>query len=165
MKGKITEFATRATALAALLLTASLFGSVANAQAGYHGKFTLPFAAQWGKAVLQPGDYLLTFNDDATLLQIRDAKSHRIVAFEPTGDREDSGKGGSALIIGTRGEQRVVRSLRIAELGEAYVYSCPSAREMEEARQTGSLPVVVAEKEGMKTALRWFIHKRGQSIF
>src|SRR5215472_6156201 len=146
MKGKITKYATRATVLTALLLTAGLFGNAAYAQAGYHGKFTLPFAAQWGQAVLQPGDYELTFNDDGTLLKILDAKSHRTVAFEPTGNREDSGKGGSALIIGTSGEQRIVRSLRIAELGEAYVYSRPSAREMEEARHTSAVPIVVAEK-------------------
>src|SRR5215469_11342384 len=127
MKSKITQYATRAAVLAALLLTASL----SYAQAGYHGKFTLPFAARWGQAVLQPGDYELSFNDDRTLLEIRDGKSKQTVAFEPTGNRQDSGKGGSVLIIGTSGEQRVVRSLRIAELGEAYVYSRPSAREME----------------------------------
>ena len=146
MKGKITKYATRATVLTALLLTAGLFGNAAYAQAGYHGKFTLPFAAQWGQAMLQPGDYELTFNDDGTLLKIQDAKSHRMVAFEPTGNREDSGKGGSALIIGTSRQQRIVRSLRIAELGEAYVYSRPSAREMEEARHTSAVPVVVSKK-------------------
>ena len=146
MKSKITQYTTRTAVLAALLLTASLFGSAAYAQAGYHGKFTLPFAARWGQAVLQRGDYELGFNDDGTLLVIRDAKSHQTVAFEPTNIREDSGKGGSVLIIGTSGEQRVVRSLRIAELGEAYVYSRPSAREMEEARKTGAVPIVVAEK-------------------
>ena len=146
MKSKITQYTTRTAVLAALLLTASLFGNAAYAQAGYHGKFTLPFAARWGQAVLQPGDYELRFNDDGTLLEIRDAKSHQTVAFEQTNIREDSGKGGSVLIIGTSGEQRVVRSLRIAELGEAYVYSRPSAREMEEARKTGAVPIVVAEK-------------------
>ena len=146
MKSKITQYATRATVLAALLLSASLFGNAAYAQAGYHGKFTLPFAARWGQAVLQPGDYELSFNDDRTLLEIRDGKSKQTVAFEPTGNRQDSGKGGSVLIIGTSGEQRVVRSLRIAELGEAYVYSRPSAREMEEARHTSAVPIVVAEK-------------------
>jgi hypothetical protein len=146
MRGKITQYATRATLLAALLLTAGLFGNAAYAQGGYHGKFTLPFAVRWGKAVLQPGDYLLTFNYQGNLLEIRDAKTHRAVAFEPANNREDSGEGQSALIIGTTGEQPVVRSLRIAELGEAYVYSRPSAREMEEARHTGSVPVVVAEK-------------------
>ena len=145
MKSKITQYATRAAVLAALL-TASLFGNAAYAQAGYHGKFTLPYAAQWGKAVLQPGDYELRFNDDGTLLVIRDAKSQQTVAFEATNIRQDSGKGGSALVIGMSGEQRVVRSLRIAELGEAYVYSRPSAREMEEARHTSAVPIVVAEK-------------------
>ena len=145
MKSKITQYATRAAVLAAVLLIGGLFGSVANAQS-FQGKFALPYAAQWGKATLQPGDYLLTFYGEGTMLVIRDAKSQRVVAFEPINDREDCGKGGSVLIIGTSGEQRVVRSLRIAELGEAYVYSRPSAREMEEARHTSAVPIVVAEK-------------------
>jgi hypothetical protein len=144
MKGKITQYATRATVLAALLLTAGLFGSAANAQSQFRGKFTLPYAAQWGKATLQPGDYLLTFNGDGTMLVIRDAKSQRVVTFEPINDREDCGKGGSALIISAIGERHVVRSLRISELGEAYVYSRPSARQAEEARHT--VPVIVAAK-------------------
>jgi hypothetical protein len=149
MKGKITQYATRATALAALLITAGLFGNAAYAQAaraGFYGKFTLPYATQWGNATLQPGDYLLTFNGDGTLLVIRDAKSQRTVAFEPISDSEDCGKGGSALVISATGEQHVVRSLRISELGEAYVYSHASAREVEEARHTRTVPVVVAKK-------------------
>jgi hypothetical protein len=145
MKSKITQYVTRTAVLAAVLLTGGLFGSVANAQS-FQGKFALPYAAQWGKATLQPGDYLLTFYGEGTMLVIRDAKSQRVVAFEPINDREDCGEGGSALIISATGEQHVVRSLRISELGEAYVYSRPSAREMEEARKTGAVPIVVAEK-------------------
>jgi hypothetical protein len=149
MKGKITQYATRTTVLATMLLTAGLCSSPANAQSDFQGKFTLPYVAQWGKAVLQPGDYLLTFNHDSmggTSLVIRDAKSQRVVAFEPTNIREDSGEGGSVLIIGTSGGQHLVRSLSIAELGQAFVYSRASAREVEEARQTRSVPVIVAEK-------------------
>ena len=146
MNSKITQYATRTAVLAAVLLTAGLVGSVANAQSTFQGKFTLPYATQWGKATLQPGDYLLTFYGEGTMLVIRDAKSQRVVAFEPINDREDCGEGGSALIISATGEQHVVRSLRISELGEAYVYSRPSAREMEEARKTGAVPIVVAEK-------------------
>ena len=145
MKSKITQYATRTAVLAAVLLTAGLFGSTANAQS-FQGKFALPYATQWGKATLQPGDYLLTFNADHTLLMIRDAKSQRVVAFEPINDREDCREGGSALIISATGEQRVVRSLRISELGEAFVYSQASAREVEEAHHTRTVPVVVAEK-------------------
>jgi hypothetical protein len=145
MKGKITQYATRATVLAALLLTAGLFGSAANAQSRsqFHGKFTLPYTVQWGKTMLQPGEYLITF-DQPGLLVIRDAQSQRAVTFEPANNREDSGEGGSALIIATSGEQHVVRALRIAELGEAYVYSRPSTRQVEEARHT--VPVIVAAK-------------------
>ena len=146
MKSKFTQYATGTAVLAAVLLTAGLFGSVANAQSTFQGKFALPYATQWGKATLQPGDYLLTFYGEGTMLVIRDAKSQRVVAIEPINDREDCGEGGSALIISATGEQHVVRSLRIAELGEAYVYSQASAREVEEAHHTRTVPVVVAEK-------------------
>src|SRR5215472_12120834 len=145
MKSKITQYATR-TAVLAAVLTAGLFGSVANAQSTFQGKFALPYATQWGKATLQPGDYLLTFYGEGTMLVVRDAKSQRVVAFESINDREDCGEGGSGLIISATGEQHVVRSLRIAELGEAYVYSQASAREVEEAHHTRTVPVVVAEK-------------------
>ena len=145
MKSKITQYATRAAVLAAVLLIGGLFGSVANAQS-FQGKFALPYAAQWGKATLQPGDYLLTFYGEGTMLVIRDAKSQRVVAFEPINDREDCREGGSALIISATGEQHVVRSLRISELGNAYVYSRASAREVEEAHRTRTVPVVVAKK-------------------
>jgi hypothetical protein len=146
MKSKITQYATSTAVLAAMLLIAGLFGSVANAQSTFQGKFALPYATQWGKATLQPGDYLLTFNGDGTMLVIRDAKSQRAVAFEPINDREDCREGGSALIISATGEQHVVRSLRISELGNAYVYSRASAREVEEAHRTRTVPVVVAKK-------------------
>jgi len=148
MKVKITRYATRVTLLAAVLLATCLLARPASAQAGIQGKFTLPYETHWGQAVLPAGDYLLTFTHDnmPPMLVIRNAKSLRFVAFESVNIREDSTKGESALLIGTRGEQRIVHSLTIAKLGQVFVYDRALARAVEEARQTQAVPVIVAEK-------------------
>src|SRR5271165_4730099 len=127
MKSRIIQHITKATLCAAVLLATGWFAQPVNAQAGFQGKFTLPYEARWGQAVLPPGDYQLTFvsNSAFTTLVIRDANSLRLVAFEPANIREDSTDGTSALLIGTQGTRRVVYSLRIAELGEAFVYQRP----------------------------------------
>jgi hypothetical protein len=133
MKVKITRYATRVTLFAAALLATCLFAGSANAQAGIQGKLTLPYEVHWGQAVLPAGEYLLTFthNNTSSMLAIRNAKSLRIVAFESVNHRG----------------QRVVYSLRIADLGEAFVYDRALARAaVEEARQPQAVPVVVAEK-------------------
>jgi hypothetical protein len=139
----------KGTLFAAALLATCLLAGPANAQA-IQGKFTLPYETHWGQAVLPAGDYLLTFSHDSTggtMLVIRNAKSLRFAAFEPTNIREDI-KGPSALLIGTQGTRRAVQSLRIAELGETFVYERPPAqgRSTEEAGQTQAVPVVIAKK-------------------
>jgi hypothetical protein len=138
----------RVVLYAAALLVACSFGSRANAQSQIQGKFTLPYAVQWGKASLPPGDYVFTFTQGLSpnLLSIRDAKSLRGVAYEPTSIRQDD-KGESALLISVRGKRHVVRSLSIAELGEAFVFPSAQRRERatEEARHAQTIPVLVAK--------------------
>jgi hypothetical protein len=133
------------TLLAAALLATGLLGRPASAQA----RFTLPHETRWGRAVLPPGDYQLTFdnnNVDPTVV-VRDGMSLRVVAYELTDVRNDSTKGPSALLIGTGGKQWVVLSLRSAEFGEIFVYEHPPAQGgAVEARQTRAIPVVVAKK-------------------
>jgi hypothetical protein len=148
MKNKIARYATRGTLFAAVLLATSLFAGTAGAQAGFQGKFNLPFEAHWGKAVLPAGDYVISCSVDTIggMLTIRDAKSLRSVAFEPVNIRQDNAQGASSLEIGLRGNQRIVYSLKIAELGQEFVYDRPLAREAEEARRTQNVPVVVAEQ-------------------
>jgi len=149
MKSRIMRHITKATIFAAALLAVCFSASTANAQ-GFKGKFTLPYEVRWGRAVLAPGDYQLTFTHDPAgdMIDIQDAKSLRSVALEQINDRQDSTEGASALLIRTEGKQRVVYSLRIVELGEAFVYEHPPAngRAVEEAHQTQTVPVLVAKK-------------------
>jgi len=150
MESRIVRHATKAAVFAAMLLTASLFGTPANAQVGFQGRFTLPYEARWGQAVLPPGDYQLKFiyGNLGTTVAIQDANSLRMVALEPLNIREDS-KGESALLISREGSKWVVHSLRIAELGEAFLYERSPAHgsTVEGVRQTQAIPVLVAKNK------------------
>jgi len=145
MKARIVRY----TLFAAVLLATAWFPQPASAQVGFQGRFTLPYEAHWGQAVLPPGDYQLTFiyGNVSTTVAIRDANSLRMVALEPLNIREDS-KGESALLISREGSKWVVHSLRIAELGEAFLYERPPAHggSVEEASQPQAIPVLWAKK-------------------
>ena len=165
MKMNSKQNTIRVTLFAAALLATCLFGSPANAQQNvrdervdqvgdqpiYQGGFTLKHETRWGKAVLPAGDYRLTIRtaENPTTFFIEDAKSGKTVAMVAPNVTERSNKGDSALLIGTRGNQRVVYSLRIAELGEVLISDPALAHgreSREEARQTEAVPVVVAKK-------------------
>ncbi len=148
MKQNITRNATRLTLFAAALLATILFAGSANAQSPFKGKFTLQHETRWGQAVLPAGDYILTFDNHlSNMLIVRDAKSLHAVAYEPINNAQDSTEGESALLIGARGSQRVVYSLRFAELGQTFIYDRTLARRaVEEARQPQAVPVIVAKK-------------------
>jgi hypothetical protein len=148
MKTTIKRNAIQVTLLAATLLATCSFARPVNAQSVFQGNFTLPYEVRWGKAVLPPGDYQLLLTNNQTVLVIRDAKTYRHVAFEPINIRASSTSGNSALLIGARGKQRVVHSVRIAELGEVFIYdpALARARGVEEARTTSPIPVLLAQQ-------------------
>lgn len=130
------------------LLVSFLWAGVANAAPLYRGRFTLPYEVRWGQAVLPAGDYLLRFKDVGTLVfvVINDAKSGKDIAFLAPLGKSDA-KRRSALLIAGEGNQRVVHSLRLAELGEVFVYDAAlSARDVREANAMQALPVLAAKK-------------------
>jgi hypothetical protein len=148
MKTRKVQQMTKAVFCGAVLMAACLLGSPAKAQAGFQGKFTLPYEVQWGQATLPAGDYVINYaGPEMPMFVIRDAHSLRAVALEPVQIREDCASGNSALLIGTRGTERVVHSLRIAELGQVIVYdrSLAHRRALEEARQTQAVPILQAK--------------------
>ena len=130
------------------LLVCFLGAGVANAAPLYRGRFTLPYEVRWGQAVLPAGDYLLRFEDVSTrvFVVIKDAKNGKDVAMLATLAISDA-KGRSALLIASEGNQQVVHSLRLAELGEVFVYETAlSARDLREANAMQALPVLAAKK-------------------
>jgi hypothetical protein len=132
------------------LLISLLWAGVANAAPLYRGRFTLPYEVRWGQAVLPAGDYLLGFQDIGTrvFVLIRDAKSGNNIAFLAPSGSSDA-KGTSALLIGGEGNHRVVHSLRLAELGEVFIYEPALGRgteDIREAHKMHTLPIVTANK-------------------
>lgn len=128
-----------------------LFTGVANAAPIYQGKFTLSNEVRWGKAMLPPGDYSLRVDyvNAATIVTIVEAKSGKHIAFVLSSFREDVGKGDSALLIATKGNQSVVHSLRLTELNVTFIYDWDLAHgrgRTEEARKTSVVPVTMAKK-------------------
>jgi len=131
------------------LLISLLWVGVAQAAPLYRGKFTLPYAVRWGQAVLPAGEYRLRFEDIQTRVfaVIEDVKRHEDVMLIPALTVGEA-QGESALLITREGNQAVVQSLRLAELGVAFTYE-PAPRHgtkgVEEARTMQALPVT-AEK-------------------
>jgi len=134
------------------LLAVLLFVGQANAAPPFEGKFTLPNEVRWGKAVLPAGNYCLrvSYFNTTTMVTIQEADSMKTVAFLPSLIAEDNknNKGESALLIAGRGGQRVVHSLRLAELGIVLIYDPALARDREiiEAHKTQSVPILAAKK-------------------
>ena len=135
--------------LALGLLVSFLWASVANAAPRYRGRFSLPYEVHWGQAVLPAGEYLLRFEDVQTrvFVVIQDATSGKDVAYlAPKTKSEAQGK--SALLILDKSNQRVVHSLRLAELGEVFIYEPALARgagDVREAHKVQTLPIVAAK--------------------
>jgi hypothetical protein len=132
------------------LLASFLWAGVANAAPLYRGRFSLPYEVRWGQAVLPAGEYLLRFVDVQTrvFVVIQDAKSGKEVAYlAPKTKSEAQGK--SALLIADKSNQRVVHSLRLAELGEVFIYEPALARgaeDVREAHKAQTLPIVAVKR-------------------
>jgi hypothetical protein len=139
---------TKMTLFAAVLLATCFFAGTANAQA-FQGKFTLQHSVRWGEAVLGAGEYRLALDTGTVPAQavITNAASGKNVAIVRSSISED-GKGNSALLIGRRGNQHVVYSFRVAELGQVFIYDPALAHRngMSEADNTETVPVLDAKK-------------------
>ncbi len=150
MNSKIGKNSIKAMLFAAALLAACLIAGSANAQSAFHGKFTLQHEIKWGDALLPAGDYVIALDNitEPCIASIRNAANGQPVAFVSSGIAEDSGKGGSALLVASRGGHRVVHSFRVAELGEVFIYDRALARggSTEEARNAEAVPVLQAKK-------------------
>jgi hypothetical protein len=131
------------------LLVFFLWSSVAQAAPMYRGKFKLSSAVRWGQTVINPGEYRLRFQDVGarTFAVIQDTKSGNDVAMVPAKSVDDA-QGRSALLIADYGNQQVVQSLRLAELGQLFTYELPrihGTTGVEEAHRTQTLPIVAMQ--------------------
>ena len=138
--------------VAALAVSALFAATTMNATPSFRGKFSLPYEVRWGKAMLPAGEYWLQVDyvDTAKVVTIQEAKSNKTVAIflSPITEGDKNIKDGSALLIASKGGQRIVHSLKLAELGEVFIYDPSLARgrgTTEEARQTQPVRVLAAK--------------------
>jgi len=132
------------------VLAAGLSASLARAQE-YEGKFTLPFAARWGTAVLPAGDY--SFRVDASvepcIVSVSQGPRGAALIMAESGASKGEMAGSSALIaVRSAGGYRI-RALRLAEAGVVLEYSLPKAERQFLAQQPvlyQRLPVIAAGK-------------------
>jgi hypothetical protein len=107
------------------VLAAGLSASLASAQE-FEGKFTLPFEARWGQAVLPPGDYTFTVNDASSGKNIIvRGDSLTVIVFSNGGISDYKDTEHSELIaVRSGGGYRIV-ALQLAPLGLSLQYMMP----------------------------------------
>jgi hypothetical protein len=132
------------------VLAAGLSASLARAQE-YEGKFTLPFEARWGTAVLPAGDYSFRINTNNYSCIALVSQGGRGVAFIMPDTAASRGEvaGSSALIaVRSAGSYRI-RAFRLAEAGVVLEYMPPKAERQLLAQQPvlfQRVPVIAAGK-------------------
>ncbi len=122
------------------VLAAGLSASLASAQE-FEGKFTLPFAASWGQAVLAPGNYTITLDVGSTprIVLLRKGAVGVGMIIDDGKTIERSGTDSSALIAVRSGGTYRIRALRLAEFGLVLNYLPPKA----ERQLLAQLPVLI----------------------
>jgi hypothetical protein len=132
------------------LVTVCFGASLANAQE-VQGKFTLPFEAHWGNAVLAPGSYSFRLNisnagPDYTVVVREEDQTATIVM---AASRGPSSSGKSGLIVERHGVQKTVSCLRLAEAG-LVIYYPPAKAEKAVLAQgpvlTQRIPILMAQR-------------------
>jgi hypothetical protein len=124
---------------AVLALTLVLSPALGLAQ-DYHGKFTLPFEAKWGSAVLPAGDYTLSLRQgyatEGYAVFLRgEGKNAIILPVTTTNPKEESSH--SKLILVDTGGRYAVRSFEVAELGLTFEYRIAKSGTKQMANQRG----------------------------
>jgi len=108
------------------ILALSLSAGLGKAQGTYKGEFTLPFEAQWGTAVLPPGNYAFSISLASSLgtqyavFLTGEGKNAIILPLTMPEDKVSSND--SYLTLVNAGGRYVVQSLQAAELGETFDY-------------------------------------------
>jgi hypothetical protein len=112
------------TMIGCMAVVAALSAGLASAQV-VTGRFTLPFAANWGIATLPAGDYTFKLDHaslEGTITLYQGTQGVALIKCQGY-DHADR-TGGSALIVTSdrAGGSPTVRSLRLAEAGVVFSY-------------------------------------------
>ena len=99
----------------------------ANAQQIYRATFTLPFEAQWGSTVIEPGDYTITVEEalGQKLIRVHGAGDLAVFAgisnSEPFGDR-------SKLVFVSVNGLYTLKAFSAGSIGKAFMFPVPKAK-------------------------------------
>lgn len=129
-----------------MALALCLAASQGKAQGTYTGKFTLPFEARWGGAVLTQGDYTISMELDTArafnLLLVRGEGKTAMILASLTDHIDSSNR--SQLILVKTSAGYVVQTLEAGEAGLTLTYPVPKSKRDREAQELNSelrLPV------------------------
>jgi len=143
-----TRYSAKVSVFLGLVVAACLVAAAAHADSLFRGKFQLTNQVRWGETVLPPGEYSLRMDSVTHSIIVSDASDGKLVARVAARIDSQRDSGASELLIAVRGGQRAVSALHIAGLGELYQTAHPfptHGRFAEEARQTETVPVLVAK--------------------
>ncbi len=126
-----------------------LFASLASAQE-FHGKFTLPFQAQWGKVTLPSGNYTVdvTRSQGGVRLVRVNAEaqgSHRVAILLPMAHNTKMRTDQSELVCIREGSARIVRALELGPLAETLYFALPKGAAIYAQKGSGQKHVSLAE--------------------
>ena len=143
---KLSLTVSKLSIAAALVLGASV--GTANAQSLAKGTFTLPYEVRWGKAVLQPGSYVVTIDSarGPAFVRTLNGDGRAIVMGLAEGAMKEHP---SALVITKSENQRVVRYLNLREVDKSIAYEPFTKAERKlvgQLDETEAVPILMAQK-------------------
>jgi len=123
-----------------MALALCLAASQGKAQGTYTGKFTLPFEARWGNAVLTPGDYTISMDLDSVsnfnYLVVRGEGKSAIILAGVTESKEVSNHSDLTLVRTAAGY--AVQTFEAGQAGVTLSYSVPKNKRDQEAQELHS---------------------------
>ena len=117
---KTTSSFLKLAVAAAIALCVSV--TTASAQSALEGSFTLPYEVHWGKAVLTPGVYTITFDTMRGPAIVRTSTGQGRAILMPVPIDKSMKDQPSALIVSRVENQRVVRYLNVRESDVSFAY-------------------------------------------
>jgi hypothetical protein len=99
----------------------------ANAQQIYKANFTLPFVAQWGNTVIEPGDYTITVEEALGQKLIRVHGAAELAVFAGLSSTEPYGEKGKLTFVNVNGLY-TLRAFDAAEIGKGFTFPIHKAK-------------------------------------
>jgi hypothetical protein len=119
--------------IALLALALCFSAGFGKAQNAYEGKFTLPFEAHWGEAVLPAGDYTISMRSatEQYLLFVRGEGKTAMIMAQGTSTKTVSDN--SHLTVVDTGGNQAITELAAGHFGLTFSYATPKMKKTTEA--------------------------------